>query len=87
MQDIEIGNVVKSVSGRDKDQVFVVYKLLEKGYTLLIDGESKCVDKPKKKNVKHLAKIDTNNEKFCFTEQNMRDLDVKIKKFLKNFKN
>ncbi|RKD34135.1 KOW domain-containing RNA-binding protein [Thermohalobacter berrensis] len=52
--DLEVGQVVKSKAGRDKGKVFVIYKILDEKYLLLIDGDMRKLKKPKKKKVKHV---------------------------------
>lgn len=52
---MEIGNVVYSKSGHDKDEAYLVIGTLEKnGYLVLTDGKRRPLDKPKIKNPKHL---------------------------------
>ena len=54
--NIEVGSVVKSLAGKDKDRFFCVVGFTgdEKAYCLLRDGKLFKVEKPKKKNVKHI---------------------------------
>ncbi len=52
---IQVGQVVKSKSGRDKGRVFLVYEILNEDYVLIVDGDLRKVDKPKKKKIKHLS--------------------------------
>lgn len=54
--NIEVGSVVKSLAGKDRDRFFCVVGLTgdEKAYCLLRDGKLFKVEKPKKKNVKHI---------------------------------
>ncbi len=50
-----IGNIVKSMSGHDKGSFYIVVKS-ENGFVYIVDGRSRKLDKPKKKNISHLAK-------------------------------
>lgn len=54
--ELVIGQVVKSKAGRDRGRVFVVVDIVDEQYVLLVDGDLRKVDKPKKKKVKHLTK-------------------------------
>ena len=54
---IEIGDIVKSISGHDKNQYFIVVSIDKNGYFAIIDGDTRKRNKPKKKNPKHLLKI------------------------------
>ena len=55
MCDIVIGDVVKAPAGRDKDKFFLVISVSE-GFALIVDGKTRKVGNPKRKNVKHLIK-------------------------------
>ena len=50
---IEKADVVISLNGRDKGRRFLVVGS-EDGYSMLVDGKSRRVEKPKRKNNKHL---------------------------------
>ncbi len=50
----EIGRVVTSTQGRDRKRTFVVTGLPEEGYVLMSDGDTRKLDRPKKKKTKHL---------------------------------
>lgn len=54
MEQLRIGQIVRSNSGRDKNSLFVVTKLSENGYVYLVDGKYRKVQNPKLKNTKHL---------------------------------
>ncbi len=47
------GAVVKSTSGRDKNQIYIIYSTDEK-FAYVINGKEKPIKCPKKKNFKHL---------------------------------
>lgn len=46
--------IVRSLSGHDKDQLFCVLAL-DGSFVLLADGKRRRVENPKRKNVKHVA--------------------------------
>jgi len=50
---VELGQLVKSLAGRDKGKHYFVIGF-EGRYVLLVDGRVRSVDRPKNKNVKHL---------------------------------
>ncbi|MEW9122257.1 MAG: KOW domain-containing RNA-binding protein [Thermotaleaceae bacterium] len=54
--EIEIGQVVKSKAGRDKDRIFIIIDIVDEQYVLVADGDLRKLDNPKKKKVRHLAK-------------------------------
>lgn len=53
--DLQIGQVVKSKAGRDKDKLFVIIDVIDKDFVLLADGKYRKINNPKKKKIKHLA--------------------------------
>lgn len=58
-EDLEIGQIVKSKSGRDKGRLFIIYEIVDQEYVRLVDGDLRKLDNPKLKKVKHLTKYNT----------------------------
>lgn len=56
-KELEIGQIVKSRSGRDKDKVFMVLAIVDEQHVLIVDGDLRKLSNPKKKKVKHLNKL------------------------------
>lgn len=54
--DLDIGQIVKSKAGRDKGKNFVVFGKIDTKHVFIVDGSLRRIDKPKKKQIKHLAK-------------------------------
>ena len=50
----EIGRVVLSKQGHDKGRWFVVVGVLDERHILIADGRTRPLEKPKKKQIKHL---------------------------------
>lgn len=50
----EIGNIVRSKAGRDAGKFLMVVGVTEKG-VLVCDGKERPLERPKLKNVRHLA--------------------------------
>ncbi len=48
------GTVVKSTAGHDGGSFYVALSL-ENGFAMIADGKLRTLEKPKKKNLKHLA--------------------------------
>ena len=48
----QIADLVVSVSGRDKERVFMVTEVLDSNYVMIADGAFRKLEKPKKKKVK-----------------------------------
>ena len=53
----EIGRVVISKQGHDKGKAYVVTAVLDERYVLLCDGAARRLEKPKKKQAKHLRAL------------------------------
>lgn len=51
-----LGMFVKSKSGHDKEQVYIIIKESHE-YVYVVDGKYKTLAKPKKKNKKHIQPI------------------------------
>ena len=52
---LSVGDVVKSVAGKDKDSYFCVVELID-SYCFLRDGKIHKLDNPKRKSFKHVIK-------------------------------
>ena len=50
------GEIVRSRAGRDCGRAFVVLKVLDADYVLLVDGTLRTLERPKKKKRMHLLK-------------------------------
>ena len=50
----ELGRVVFSKQGHDKGKAFLVVGLLDENYVLIADGDTRKLEKAKKKQAKHL---------------------------------
>lgn len=89
LTDLDIGQIVKSKTGRDQGRVFVVFGKVDDKHVLIVDGSLRRVDRPKKKQIKHLAKVNLvsneiraavlNNEKInnAFIRRELERLGVK----------
>lgn len=55
MQDL-IGCIVRSMAGRDAGKCYVIIDAHNE-YVYLVDGNIRTLDKPKKKNKKHISRI------------------------------
>jgi len=57
LTDLDIGQIVKSKTGRDQGRFLIVIAKINAEYVLIVDGSLRRIDKPKKKKIKHLAKV------------------------------
>ena len=82
-----IGFLASSKAGHDKNKVYVIISE-EMEYVWVADGKTKSVEKPKKKNKKHIQVI-----KYFYSEEikssllaNRKVTDLEIMMILKNYK-
>ena len=57
---IQVGDLVVSLTGRDKDKCFLVIETT-KTRVKLVDGKTHKIDSPKTKNIRHIRLILTTN--------------------------
>ena len=76
-----VGAVVSATAGREKGELFLIVN--ENGeYAYLINGKSRTIENPKKKNKKHLHLLCKSE----LTGLNMSELtDAQVKNFLNNY--
>ena len=76
-EPLYLGEVVRSRAGRDRGRVFVIVKLLDEDYALLVDGRLRTLERPKKKKRRHLLKASE-------TRMELKDnlLNADFRKFL-----
>lgn len=56
IDDLFLGQIVYSKAGRDKGNYMVVIEKMNSEYVRLCDGQTRRIENPKKKKVKHLIK-------------------------------
>lgn len=76
--DITQGSVVIAKAGRDKGKMFAVIKLTDDRSALIADGRSRPIERPKRKNLRHLQA--TSRRVDCITTN--RQLHDFLKKLL-----
>ena len=85
MENFQIGQIIKSKAGRDKDRLFVIIDI--KGeYVYLVDGDLRKLEKPKMKKIKHVQP--TNNILESIREKIITDqkiLNAEIRKTIQLF--
>ncbi len=56
---LTVGQVVKSRAGRDSGKIFLVLEIIDEQFVHVVDGNSRKLNNPKKKKVKHLTIYNT----------------------------
>lgn len=54
MGELQLGQLVYSTAGRDKGRAFFVVALSGDSFAYLADGDLRKIERPKKKNIKHV---------------------------------
>ncbi|MBE3593220.1 MAG: KOW domain-containing RNA-binding protein [Thermoanaerobacter sp.] len=87
MEDLQIGQVVRSKAGRDKGRIFVVVGKFDDQHVLVADGDLRKIEKPKKKKFKHLQRY---NDVIWQIKEKIQKSDKltneEIRKFLEPYK-
>ncbi len=60
---IHPGEIVISKAGRDKGRNLIILKQLDEKHLLLVDGDLRPLDKPKKKKIIHLQKTNRRTDR------------------------
>jgi ribosomal protein L14E/L6E/L27E len=82
-RNLEIGNFVLSIKGRDA-KISIIYKIINNKYVLTINGKDKTFSNPKRKNIKHLKKLDFNDFQLAEKIKNeTKILDAEIRSAIK----
>jgi len=85
--NLTLGQVVYSRAGRDSGRLFLISALVDESYVLIVDGDLRRAEKPKKKKIKHLKSTgyicESLKEKF---ESGLKVSNSEIRKALENIK-
>ncbi len=80
------GDIVESISGRDRDGYYVVI-YSQNNLAGICDGKLHKIDKIKKKNLKHISPVGTVSQELKEKLENGRKvIDAEIRREIKNFK-
>jgi len=88
LDKIRPGQVVKSTAGRDYGNLYLIYQVLDDRYVEVVDGQHRRVEKPKKKNIRHLKLLNHQAEEILVALQNHEKVsNQEIRKVLKSIAN
>ncbi|MDQ0256028.1 ribosomal protein L14E/L6E/L27E [Evansella vedderi] len=54
----QVGELVRILNGRDKDQFACVIEVMDGRFVRIADGDKRKVDRAKKKNIQHIQRLD-----------------------------
>ena len=76
---MEPGRVVLSTQGRDAGRYFIVLEVIDDQFVLMADGQSRKIEHPKKKKVKHLRPkpIMVNVDGSTLPNKHLQDSDLR----------
>ena len=77
MIDVALGQVVLSKTGRDKGCFMIVVEV-SGDFVYLVDGDVRKCSKPKRKNIRHIAKTNQISELICEKLENQLTIDDDI---------
>lgn len=73
MVNLRVGSLVKAHAGRDKNRWFVAVAV-NGGFVEIADGKERKLEKPKRKNIKHISPADTAIDVNGLTNKKLRKL-------------
>ncbi|MCD8502124.1 MAG: KOW domain-containing RNA-binding protein [Bacillaceae bacterium] len=54
----QVGELVRILNGRDKDQFACIIEVLDHRFVRIADGDKRKVDRAKRKNIQHLERLE-----------------------------
>ncbi len=81
----QIADLVVSLSGRDKNRIFMVVEVIDQNYVLIADGMLRKLEKPKKKKIKHLEKssVVLNERLLLKISEGKKITNAELRKFIR----
>ena len=83
---INTGDIVVSITGHDRGEHYLVIDC-DKDFIYVANGRLKTLDKPKKKNKKHVSRLGKSDEFIDIRKSDNNFNDVKLKYLLKKWRN
>ena len=76
--NIQIGSIVRALAGREKDSFYVAVGIHD-GFVEIADGKERKLEKPKRKNIKHISPTNTVIDTYGLTNKKLRKLIAEFK--------
>jgi len=83
---VRLGQIVKSIAGRDRGRVFIITKIVDESYVLVVDGDLRRISNPKRKKIMHLQITNTVLEELLDDLNNQKLQDAQVRKTLDVYK-
>lgn len=71
--NIQLGSVVKALAGREKNSFYVAVGIHD-GFVEIADGKERKLQKPKRKNIKHISPVNSVIDISELTNKKLRKL-------------
>ncbi|MBQ9375811.1 MAG: KOW domain-containing RNA-binding protein [Ruminococcus sp.] len=81
--NIKEGSIVKAIAGREKDSYYVAVGIHD-GFVEIADGKERKLEKPKRKNIKHISPENAVIDTTGLTNKKLRKLILMFKTQNKN---
>ncbi len=79
MSECEIGQIVRSKAGRDKDRWMLIVGI-DGDYVFLADGDLRKISRPKRKKIKHITKtqsVITSIQKDLLSNKKIQNAEIR----------
>lgn len=73
------GHIVKSVQGRDIGQIYIVLEVKNPPFVLVADGRGRTMQKPKRKNIRHMKLGSVANEVAAKLKSGAKITDLELR--------
>jgi len=83
---VRLGQIVKSIAGLDRGRVFIITKIVDESYVLVVDGDLRRISNPKRKKIMHLQITNTVLEELLDDLNNQKLQDAQVRKTLDVYK-
>lgn len=85
MNKAKLGQLVIATAGRDEDKKFIVTCIIDDQYVYISDGDTRKLENPKKKKLKHLKLIQCISEEIALALQQKKSItNSVINKYIKS---
>lgn len=83
---VQLGQYVRSKAGRDKNHIFIVIDVVDHEYVLVVDGDVRRIETPKKKKCKHLFEYNQMSDVVCEKSKDGKKItNLMIRKEIEKF--
>ncbi len=74
MNEIKTGKIVLVIAGKESGRAFAVIERSDNRFALIADGRHRKIEKPKRKNVRHLIVLSQDGKAAYLSEEALKNL-------------